>query len=289
MSAAATRQDRPMLGIGLMLLFTSMASSLDAVARWFTQYYPVPELIWLRYTSQSLFMLGFLPFVGMHRLAHTQFPAIQAARGLALFASASLFVLAISILPFATAKVLGFTSPLIVTLLSVLLLGERIGARRWAFLLLGFLGVTAIVRPGADGLTWALVLPLGTATSYACYQLMTRRVIASDSPLTTTFYTAIVGWIAASALVPFFWITPTPIHLAILTVHGVVVGVGHFMQIKALTYAPASVIAPFGYASLIWAVTYGTLVFGEPFDVMVIVGGVMIAIAGIMLFRETTR
>ena len=133
-----------------------------------------------------------------------------------------------------------------------------------------------------------MLFPIGTAISYAAYQLMTRYVTGVDPGLTSLFYTALVGCALATPAVAFVWITPTPLHLALLCLHGVAVGLGHFVLIRAFTYAPASLIAPLGYTSLLWAVILGYLVFGEVPDLGTLIGGALIAAAGIFLARSAT-
>ena len=285
----APRADRPLLGIALMLVFATMAAWLDTIAKWYTATYPVLEMIWIRYAVQTAALLLVMPWLGVRRVAGTQAPAIQVARGALLFVSASLFLYALSLLPFATAKVLNFTSPLLVAAISAPLLGERVGWRRWALVGLGFLGVLTVVRPGFGVLEWAMLLPLGTSTTYAFYQIATRRASAIDPALPCLFWTFAVGCALSSLTLPFVWVTPAPLDLAILVAHGLLVGLGHFVLIRALSCAPASLVAPFGYLSLLWAVLLGYLVFGESPDIFTLFGGVLIAVAGILLFRLAAR
>lgn len=289
MTAPTPRQDRPLVGIGLMLCFAFMASNLDAIAKWFTQHYPVVELMWIRYAAQTAAFLVAMAFLGGRRIAATRAPRLQVARGMALFASAALFVFGLSLLPFATAKVLSFTSPLIVAGVSLPLLGETVGWRRWLAILVGFAGILVVIRPDVGAIELAMLLPLGTAFCYAFYQVMTRHVTGVDGSLPSLFYTTLVGFALASLVVPFHWTTPTPMHAAILFVHGIVVGLGHFILIKAFSMAPASLLAPFGYTSLIWAVGLGYLVFGERPDWGTLAGGALIALAGIYLVRGARK
>ena len=141
----------------------------------------------------------------------------------------------------------------------------------------------AVVRPEPGAIEPAMLFPLATAFSYALYQVLTRRASAVDASLPSLFYTALVGFLLSSCLVGFVWVPPEPAHLALLVVHGLLVGVGHFVMIRALAYAPASLVAPFGYVSLVWAVVLGYLVFGERPDLFTLAGGLMIALAGIAL------
>lgn len=274
-----------MVGIGLMLSFTALASTADAITKSFTEIHPVPQLLWLRFLGQTTGLLLLLPWLGWRGLVVSHRPSTQVARGILLTASASLFVFALSVLPFSTAKVLAFTSPLLVALLSLPLLGERVGWGRAIAIAVGFLGVVTIISPTQGNMHWAMLLPLGTATTYAIYQIMTRHVAAYETPFNSLFYVSVVGLVLTSCVVPFFW---TPIrleHFVFLLAHGAVVGFGHFLQIWALSMASASLLAPFGYFSLIWAVIFGYLVFDERLDTRILLGAAAIAVCGIYLFR----
>lgn len=289
MNAQSGHQDQPLRGIALMLVFAFMAAMLDAVAKWFTRHYPVPELMWIRYASQTGMFLAMTPFLGWRAIASTRVPLLQVARGTALLASASLFVAGLSLLPFATTKVLAHTSPLIVAAISLPLLGEIVGWRRWIAICVGFLGILVVIRPEVGTIRPAMLFPLGTALSYALYQVMTRHVAGIDKPLPSLFYTSLVGFALTSLAVPFFWVTPSPAHAAILFVHGMVIGLGHFILIRAFAFAPASLLAPFGYTSLVWAIALGYFVFDEAPDWGTLLGGGLIALAGIYLVRAVRK
>ena len=273
-----------------MLVFTTMASGLDAFTKWMSEWYSAPQLIWIRYTSQTLLFMGLILPLGWRRVAATQIPHLQAARGLALLASSFFFVMSLSLLPFATAKVLSFISPMLVAAVSAFILGERIGAARTAAILTGFAGVVIVMRPGSVSIEPAMAFPLLTAVTYAAYQILTRHAAGIDAALPSLFYTSLVGCLLPTFVVPFFWTqTPSAIEFGILFVHGILAGLGHFVLIKALSYAPASTVAPFGYASLIWAVVFGFLVFGELPDWTTLAGGIVIAAAGVWLVRLEAR
>jgi len=289
-TASTTQHYRPLLGIALMLAYTLLANGLDAFTKWMCEWYSPPQLIWIRYSSQTFLFLALMPQMGWRRVAATQIPLIHLARGLALLASSMLFVISLSLLPFATANVLTFISPLLVAAVSAVLLGERIGLARIATVLAGFAGVVIVIRPGIDSIEPAMVFPLLCAVTYAGYQLLTRYTAGIDAALPSLFYTSLVGCLVPSLAMPFFWsATPSLLEAGILFVHGILAGLGHFMLIKALSYAPASTIAPFGYASLIWSVALGFLIFGEPPDWGTVVGGLIIALAGVYLVRIESR
>ncbi len=288
MSTSGQRIDRPLLGIGLTLVFAALSSHLDVVSKWFAQSYPVLELVWIRFSAQTIAFLVLMPWLGWRRVTGTRAAKLQIARGTALWLSATLFIAGLSFLPFATTMVLGQTAPLIVAAIALPLLGEKVGLKRWATILLGFAGLVIVVRPDFRSFDWAMLFPLGTACSYALYQVMTRYVAGVDSSLPSLFYTALVGWLLASLFVPFVWVTPTLPHLAILFAHGIGIGLGHFILIRAFSYAPASLVAPLGYTSLIWAVILGWFVFNESPDAGTLAGGTLIAVSGIALARNAT-
>ncbi len=290
MTASTARYHRPLLGIALMLGYTLLANGLDAFTKWMCEWYSPPQLIWIRYSSQTIMFLALMPQMGWRRVAATQIPLIHLARGLALLASSMLFVISLSLLPFATANVLTFISPLLVAAVSAVLLGERIGLARIVTVLTGFAGVVIVIRPGLASIEPAMVFPLLCAVTYAGYQLLTRYTAGIDAALPSLFYTSLVGCLVPSFAMPFFWLaTPSLLEASILFVHGILAGLGHFMLIKALSYAPASTIAPFGYASLIWSVVFGFLVFGETPDWGTVIGGLTIALAGVYLVRIEAR
>ncbi|MSP49217.1 MAG: DMT family transporter [Alphaproteobacteria bacterium] len=281
---------RPLLGIALMVAYTALANGLDAFTKWMCEWYAPPQLIWIRYTSQTILFLALMPYLGVRRVAGTQIPLIQLGRGLALLASSMLFVMSLSLLPFATANVLTFVSPLLVAALSAFALGENIGLARASTILAGFAGVVVVIRPGFGSIEPAMIFPLLCAVTYAGYQVLTRYTAGIDAALPSLFYTSLVGCLAPSLVVPFFWAaTPSPLEAGLLFVHGILAGLGHFMLIKALSYAPASTIAPFGYASLLWSVAFGFMIFGETPDWGTVLGGLILALAGVRLVRLEAR
>jgi len=276
----ADRPSHPLLGIGLMLVAVTLGSTLDATAKWLAQHYSAPQVVCVRFAAQTLAMLALAPWVGLRAIVSTRVPGLHLLRGLSMILASGLFVAALAVLPLATSVVLGQTSPLIAAAIAVPLLGERVGLRHWLWVLLGFAGVVVVLRPAPEVFGWAVVLPIASAASYAIYQVATKRAAAADPA---------VGFLLAACVAPFFWSWPTPLHAAIMLVHGAMCGVTHFLVIRALTLSPVSLTAPFGYAGLLWAVVLGFLAFGEEPDLATILGGATIALAGILLAREAMR
>lgn len=280
---------RPLLGIALMLVAVLMGASLDAFAKWLTQHYPVAQIVTVRFAAQTAVAVFLAPWIGWRGVLHTGVPGLHVLRGVAMITASGLFVASLSQLPLATSVVLGQTSPLIAAAIAVPLLGERVTLRHWLLVLAGFVGVVVVLRPAPELFGWSVLLPLGSAVSYAIYQVATRRASAVDLAVPSLFYGSLVGCALAACVAPFVWVWPTPLHGALMLVHGVLCGVSHFLVIRALMLTSVSLSAPFGYAGLLWAIVLGLLIFDERPDWTTLAGGGLIALAGILLAREAVR
>ena len=260
---------------------------LDVCAKYLTREIHVVEIIWGRYTFHALFMILLLgPRYGLG-LVRTQRLGLQVTRSLLLLAATGFFFTALKHIPLADATTVAFVNPLLVTALAVPLLGERVGLRRWAAVLVGFIGVIVVLRPGLGVMHWAAVLPLGMATCLAFYQIFTRMLVAGETPYATLFYTALVASLVASLAVPFFWQTPSTEVWLILVMMGLIGGVGHYFMIKALEFAPAAVVAPFAYVNLIWVTIAGFVFFADLPDRLTVLGALLIVGSGLyIVFRE---
>lgn len=274
---------------GILLLLASGLGFvlMDATGKHLTASLPVVEIAWGRY----LFHLLALPlFLGGQRLRpalRSVRPGLQILRSALLLASTVCFFLAVKYIPLADATAIGFVAPLLTTALSVALLGEQVGLRRWAAVVVGFASVIVIIRPGFGMQHWAMVLPVVTAACFALYQIATRILSRSDSAATTYFYSAIVGMVVTSALVPFEWRTPDLAGWLWLAFLGFMGGLSHYLLIRAFAVAPASLLAPFAYAQLIWSIVVGYLWFGDFPDLWTLTGSAIICASGLyVLYRE---
>jgi drug/metabolite transporter (DMT)-like permease len=224
------------------------------------------------------------------RLIRSAHPILQVVRSLLLLGSTYFFFNALRFMPLAEAAAIGFVSPLLVTALSVPLLGEKVGPRRWAAVAVGFLGMLILLRPGGGVLSLAALLPLGSALAYSAYQIITRKLSATEDPLATLFYTALVGAAGTTLALPLGFAMPAPIHIPLVLAMGIFGGIGHFLLIKAFRDAPASLLAPFSYSQLLYSTAFGYLVFGDFPDRWSLVGMAVIVSSGIYVgYRESIR
>lgn len=276
-------------GILWMLLAICLFVSMDATAKYLSQAYPVPQVVWARYAFHVLIVCLALNW-RIPRLLASQRVGLQLVRSLLLVATTGCFFLALSLMPLADASAMMLVAPLIVTGLSVPLLGEPVGVRRWCAVVVGFLGALVMLRPGAGVFDWTALLPLFAATLYAFYQIATRLLAHRDPPETTILYTGLVGALAACALVPWFWRPPDGEGWVIMVAVGSLGGASQFALIKAFQAAPAAVVSPFGYSNMIWAILFGLVLFGDFPDWHTLVGAFVLIASGLYVwYRERVR
>ena len=276
-------------GIYWILLTTGFFSSLDATAKYLAQAYPVPQVLWARFSFHLLFV-GAILGARLSVSLRSQRLGLQFIRSVLMLLTTGMFFFAVSALPLADVVAIMFVGPLFMTALSVPLLGDYVGPRRWAAVGFGFLGALVIVRPGGGLMHSLAVLPVLAAFSHALYTITTRQLANHDLPMTTLFYTAALGAVVTTAIVPFFWITPDLSGWLLMALLGFFGAAGHLALIKALSYASPVVVAPLTYASLIWSIGFGCVLFGDLPDMTTLLGAALIAASGLYVFhRERVR
>ncbi|MDA0662038.1 MAG: DMT family transporter, partial [Proteobacteria bacterium] len=195
-------------GILYMCLAVALMPVMNTIAKMLAAEYPLQQIVWARFAGHFLIMLLlFMPRRGWRVFVTTR-PLVQFARSATMFASNGCYIVALSLIPLATASSVSFTAPLIVTALSMPLLGEKVGPRRWAAVLVGFAGALIIIRPDGASIATGELLVLVSATSFAFYQILTRKLVAVDAPDTLILYTALAGTLITSAIVPFYFVMP---------------------------------------------------------------------------------
>ena len=280
-TARAGTAPNALAGIGLLVLAVACFAVLDTTTKVVSVSVPVVMALWFRYVFQAMATtVTMLPVRGraMLRTAH---PKFQCLRGVLLLTSSALAFFSLKYMPVGEFTAVVMITPLVITLLAALTLGERVSALRWALVAGGFAGTLVIIRPGGDAFDWALLLPLGLVASNAWFQILTSRLVKTEDPVTMQFYTGWVGTLIASAALPFFWTELDSTALwAGLVFMGVMGSVGHFMMILAYARAPASTLTPFLYAQIGFAMLGGWLVFSHVPDQWSMLGMVMIAVCG---------
>lgn len=276
-------------GILMALLATVAYATVDTLSKYQAREYPVGMIVWARYFVPLVLLLAvFLPRRGA-RMLRTAFPVVQLARGVLLTAGTIFIVFAYRVMPIAEAQAISFIHPVLLTLLAVIFLREKVSPLGWAAVLIGFSGVLIIVRPGGGLFTPAAILPLGLAFCFSSYQIFTRLISGREDSLNSLFCVLLVGSVAMSLALPFSWIDPSPKGLFFFALIGVTSGIGHFSTIKALEYAPASLLAPFAYIQLLWVSILGVLVFGDFPDAVTLIGMGVVVAGGLLVAASRRR
>ena len=289
--AIAVERTDVLRGILLMCAGVSTFPFMNAAVKLLAANYPAMQITWARFTGHLIVML--LIFLPQYRwtLLRTRRPTVQIGRSLAMLFSNLLFVMAIGRVPLATASAIGFTSPLLVTALSVPLLHETVGWRRWSAVLVGFAGALMVIRPGSGFRDPAVLLLLLSSLLYALYQIGTRRVASYDNAATGIIFAALFGSLGTSLFMPFIFVPPHTLFDALLFCSlGFLGGFGHYLVILAFQRGPAAVIAPLGYVELIGSTILGYLIFSNFPDLWTWIGAGVIIASGIYIaFRERKR
>lgn len=278
----------PLIGIALMCLAVITFAVTDTTAKWLSGHINVFVVVWARYVIHfACSLVVFNPWT-VPGLMRTQRPLLQIGRSALLFLTTALNFTALQFLQLDQTVSIMFSVPFFVALFAGPMLGERVGARRWIAILVGFSGILLVVRPGAGGIHPAAILCLGAAATYALYAITTRMLAKTDSSQTTLFYSALVGSIAASLPLPFVWETPRePLVIGLMLELGAVAGAGHFLMILAHARAPAATLAPFIYTQIISMIMLGWLVFGQMPSLWTLAGaGVVIGSGAYLLVME---
>jgi drug/metabolite transporter (DMT)-like permease len=256
---------------------------MDGFAKYLSADLPVLQITWARYFFTVVFTLPVMFFFYKKHLVWSDKPKLQILRGLILLCANVCFFYAISIISLAKALTLAFIAPLIVTAFSPILLGEKVGFRRWTAVIIGFIGSLVVMRPGFLIINLASLAALGTGIMYGFYLIITRKLSTSDNPLLTLLITGLVGAIIVSFIAPFIWVNPTLNQWSMMAGIGFFACLGHLFLILSLKYADASKLAPLGYTEIIPNVFIGYYFFGNFPDNWTFLGLSIIVISGIYI------
>jgi drug/metabolite transporter (DMT)-like permease len=277
-------------GIGLISITYVCFTLLDGSAKWLVQTVPVLMVVWLRFLSHTLLASALLFPMRGRALVRTSHLRWHLARGLMFVGMTGINFWALQFLQLTVTASIFFTVPILVALASAPLLGEKLDARRWAAILLGFAGVLVIVRPGSASFHPAMLLSMANAVLYAAFNMMTRKLAAYDSPETIQFLPAAVASVVLAPFALVFWQSPPGwFEWLLLVLMGVFGGTGHHLLAVAHRYAPASTLAPFLYQQILYTALFGYLVFGHVPDKETWIGAAIVIASGLYLFSRERR
>ena len=259
---------------------------MDGFAKYLSDDLPILQITWARYFFTVVFVFPIMFFFYKKQLVWSDKPRLQIFRGLILLSANICFFYAISVISLAKALTLAFIAPLIVTAFSPILLGEKVGFRRWTAVAVGFIGSLIVIRPGFLEFSLASMAALATGFFYGFYLIITRKLSSSDNSLLTLLITGMVGALLVSLIIPFYWVKPTLNQWSLMAGIGVFACIGHLFLILSLKYADASKLAPLGYTEIIPNVIIGYYFFNELPDNWTYLGLFIIVLSGLYISRR---
>jgi drug/metabolite transporter (DMT)-like permease len=272
------------VGIAMLSLATVCFAVLDTSAKWLVQDLPVMQVVWLRFVTHVLLMVALLAPSHGRRMLRMHSPRLQLLRGVMLFSVTALNFWALNYLQLAETGAIHFSVPILIALLSAWWLGERLDARRWAAILCGFAGVLLVIRPGSQAFHPAILLSLASALLYAGFNLLTRRMAATETPEAMQLTSALSGAVLLAPVALWQWQAPASLaSWCLIVLCGLVGGVGHQLVAMAYRHASAAVLGPFLYQQILYMTLGGWLVFNQVPDVFVLAGAAVVVASGLTL------
>lgn len=281
----------PLAGIGLIVLAILSFSILDAIAKYLSSSLPTLQIAWIRFVSHVFLALVMFQVWKKPSLLKTRRPILQVVRAFCLLGTTVFNFLAVRYLQLAETTAIMFAAPFVITALAGPMLGEWAGMRRWAAIIVGFIGVLIVTQPGLGGMHWAAIYSVSAMSFYAVYAILTRKLTATDS---SAGMLLISGVVAAIAMAPFglaVWEPPQDAWTWILLCSTGIFGAGgHFLFILAHRIAPAPLLAPFMYIQIVWMIALGFLVFADVPTFSTLAGSAVVVASGLyILYRERVK
>ena len=280
----------PEKAIIAMLLGAAVLAANDAVLKWLTNGYHVGQIMFCRGIFISLPLAFLIWKEGGLKSLRSVNPKGHAIRAGLVIVGTFLFVSGLAYLPLADAIAIAFAGPLFITALAQPLIGEHVGWRRWSAVLIGFMGILLIVRPGGGVVQWAVLFPLTASLAGALRDLLTRHLSSQETTVAILFYTTLGVILASLVTIPFIWVSVSLADWGWFALSGLLVGFAHFLMIETFRYGEATLVAPFKYSGVIWAGLLGYLIWGDIPDFITIVGVSILVLSGTyILHREQIR
>jgi drug/metabolite transporter (DMT)-like permease len=294
-STAETAAGRRSTTAILLVLAAMFAFAvMDGLTKILAQKLAIPQILWVRNIVFAGLAIALLR--GQNRdkpllsLAHSNRPWLQFWRALLLIVESGVFMVAFSLMPLADVHAVNAVAPLLVVALSVPLLGEHVGPRRWAAVVVGFIGVLLIIRPGFEKIEPPVLIALLGSAMWALYQIMVRLCSRVDRSETTSLWTALVGLGASTLIGPVSWVWPDATGWAMLAAIAILGSVSHIALIRALGMMEPALLQPYNYTLFVWAVVVGYLFFGDIPDRWTLAGAAIIIVSGLYVWhRERVR
>ena len=278
------------LGIALVTLATFCFAILDACAKWLVQTLPVIEVVWLRFATHVVLMAVLLAPTEGRAMLRMHSPRLHLLRAAMLASMTALNFWALQYLQLAETGAIQFSVPLLIALLSAWWLHERLDLRRWLAIVCGFLGVLLVIRPGSQAFHPAILLSVGNAVLYAVFNLLTRRMAATESPQAMQLLSAAGAALVLAPPALLQWQTPpTWQHWGLIGLCGLMGGLGHLFVAMAHRCASAAVLGPFLYQQILYLTLWGWLVFGQVPDAFVVAGALVVVGSGLYLLMLEMR
>ena len=262
---------------------------MDTIAKYLSSEISFFQITWARYFFTVFWTLPLMFFFFRNNLKWSENPKLQILRGMTLLSANVCFFYSISVISMAKALTLAFIAPLVTTALSPIILGEKVGIKRWSAVIVGFIGSLVVIRPGLIEFNIATIAALGTGFFYGVYLIITRKLRTVDNPLLTLLITGVVGAIISSLFVPIVWINLSQSQWLWLALMGIFACLGHLLLIYSLRYADASKLAPFGYFEIITNIILGYYFFKDFPDIWTFAGLLIIISSGVYIFRRELK
>jgi drug/metabolite transporter (DMT)-like permease len=292
-AATSTFSIRPRENIvrGILYYCASVvvAAIMSVGIKWLSDLYPAVELTFFRSLFGMIPALVFVRRAGGVATLRTQRPVGHFLRSGAWVLSFICSFLSLHFLTLATSIAFSFLAPLFMTILSVPMLGERVGIHRWTAVLVGFVGVLFMARPSGDVFQIGALFGLSNAFFWAIGSLSVRQLTRTETSSSITFYTHFFSTLILGAALPFFWTVPSWQGLLAMGALGLLGGFSQFWATQALSYAPAAAVAPFNYTQMIWAIIFGFIVWGDLPTLNLMIGVAIVVTSGLYILHRETR
>jgi drug/metabolite transporter (DMT)-like permease len=288
MPASPAKASSASTAVIIMLTGMLMFALNDVMGKWLVSTYTVGQVVFVRSVAAIVFLTPFLWWTGLKPLFAVERPVMQVVRVVLSTAEVFGFYFAVAYLPLADVMTYWLAAPVYVAALSPLLLGEKVGWRRWTAIGFGFLGVIIALEPSSAMFTLPAVISIFGSMAFA-FMLMSGRSLRGTPDTVLVFWQTVGAGVAGLVTVPFAWTTPSSIDLTLLALLGIVAMLAHVLVNRALKLADAATVAPLQYTLLFWAIVFGWLVFGDVPSMSMMIGAALIVASGLYIFfRERT-